>query len=428
MAGKRQKPGEPSRLLGAILIFLLLIVLVWGTLTVLRAAKAQKERAESIKAPAQVQSDTALHEPLEPQESQAEPDSGTPDEQLPPAVIPSSTATLMALGDNLIHNCVYWSAEKADGGYDFSPFFEKIAETCAQYDLACINQETIYVCDASYISSYPVFGTPVQMADALVDAGFDIITHATNHCFDKGDTGLKDTIGYWRDNYPEVTYLGIHDSEQDAEQIRVVEKNGIRIALLNYTYGLNSGFSVQPWQVDRFSTYAEVEEDLARAKEQADFVVVFAHWGEDGNASVTNYQRTWAQVLADGGADLIIGTHPHLLQPLEHLSSADGRDVPVFWSLGNFLSHQEKPEEMLGGMADVEITKDASGVYVSRCELLPIVNVIFRAAVGEWYEYSPMLLRDYTGEIAARHRWEACTVDKMWEIYENATGEKRPEV
>ncbi|MCQ2420139.1 MAG: CapA family protein [Clostridia bacterium] len=429
MAGKRQKSGEPSRLLGAILILLLLIVVIWGSVTVLKAAKAQKERAEAIKAPAQTQSAAVQQDAQADSQNETEPESENetePEAQTPIAAVPAGSVTLMAVGDNLIHNCVYWSAEKKEGGYDFSPFYEKISETCAQYDLACINQETIFVCDSSYISSYPVFGTPIEMADALAGAGFDIVTHATNHCFDKGDTGLRDTIGYWRENHPEITYLGIHDTEQDAAQIRIVEKNGIRIALLNYTYGLNGGFSLQPWQINCFSTYAQIEQDLANAKAQADFVIVFAHWGEDGNASVTSYQKTWAQVLADAGADLSIGTHPHLLQPLEHLSASDGRDVPVFWSLGNFLSHQEKPEEMLGGMADVEITKDATGTYLSRCELQPTVTVIFRASSGDWYEYSPMLLRDYTEEIAARHRWETCTVDKMWEIYETATGEKRP--
>ena len=423
MAGKRKKANEPSAILGGILIAGLLAVIVFGAVTVRRAAKMQAEAAEKIKAPAQSTSVT-----LQDQTSVQDLDVPDPEpvETDIPIVVPTHTVSLMALGDNLVHNCVYWSAEKPEGGYDFSPFFEKISETCQQYDLACINQETIYVADPSYVSSYPVFGTPVQMADALVGAGFDVVTHATNHCFDKGDTGLKDTITYWRETYPDVTYLGIHDSEEDAAEIRIVEKNGIRIAMLNFTYGLNSGFSVQDWQVDRFTSYDDVEEKVAQAKEQSDFVVVFAHWGEDGSPTVNNYQRTWAQILADAGADLIIGSHPHRLQPLETLTSKDAREVPVFWSLGNFLSHQETPEEMLGGMADVEITKDATGTYITRCELEPTITVIFHAAVGEWYEYSPMLLKDYTEDIAARHRWEGCTVDHMQELYKQAIGEAEP--
>ena len=421
MAGKRQKKNQPSFVLGAILIVLLLAIILVGATTVHRAAKSQAELANKIRTPAPAA-------PVAAQDAQQSSGQEGSDEAVPEGsdisvVIPTHTVSLMALGDNLVHNCIYWSAEQIGGGYDFSPYFEKISETCAQYDLACINQETIYVADPSYVSSYPVFGTPVQMADALAGAGFDVVTHATNHCFDKGDTGLKDTITYWTENHPEVTYLGIHDSEQDAKQIRIVESNGIKIAMLNFTYGLNSGFSVQDWQVDRFTTYADVETKIAAAKEQSDFVVVFAHWGEDGNPEVTTYQRTWAKIMADAGAGLIIGSHPHLLQPMEKITAKDDRIVPVFWSLGNFLSHQETPEEMLGGMADVEITKDATGSYVTRAELKPTITVIFRAETGEWYDYCPMLLEDYTEEIAARHRWEACTVDHMQELYKKAIGE-----
>ncbi len=147
-----------------------------------------------------------------------------PQEPEPEPEPEASRVTLMALGDNLIHNTVYWSAELPAGGYDFAPFYEAIAPVVSQYDIACINQETILVGDPALYANYPNFGSPTQVADALAKTGFSVVTGATNHCFDKGETGILDTCRYWREHYPDITTLGIHDSEEDAKTLRVIEK------------------------------------------------------------------------------------------------------------------------------------------------------------------------------------------------------------
>ena len=102
------------------------------------------------------------------------------------------------------------------------------------------------------LSNYPAFGSPTEVGDALAETGFDVVTCATNHCYDKLDTGILDTCSFWRENYPDVTVLGIHDSEEDANTLRVVEKNNIKIAMLNYTYGLNYSAPERKWMVDQF--------------------------------------------------------------------------------------------------------------------------------------------------------------------------------
>ena len=354
-------------------------------------------------------------------EPQPEPEA-LPAEPEPEPEPESARVTLMALGDNLIHNTVYWSAELPDGGYDFTPFYAAIAPVVSQYDIACINQETILVGDPALYANYPNFGSPTQVADALAKTGFSVVTGATNHCFDKGETGILDTCRYWREHYPEITTLGIHDSEEDAKTLRVIEKNGIRIAMLNYTYGLNGGAPGKAWMVDRFVTFDAVEADLARVKEASDFVIVFAHWGEEDTFRPNDYEKTWAQVLADGGADLIIGGHTHTLQPVELLTASDGRDVPVYYSLGNFLSHQKEKMNLLGGMASVTIVKDADGTHVSEYDLKPTINVILRNENTGWYTYRPMLLDSYGTELAAQNRFSECTVDAMWALYEDITG------
>ena len=333
-----------------------------------------------------------------------------------------SSVTLMALGDDLIHNCVYWSAQTPEGGYDFTSFFDDIRPIVRQYDLACINQETILVKDREQIESYPVFGSPIEVADALADAGFNVVTFASNHCYDKKETGITDTLSYFHETYPEITTLGIHDTEADAAAIPIVEKNGIRIAMLNFTYGFNNSMPEKRWMVDTLSTRETVCGRIEQAKQEADFVIVFPHWGTEDTFSPDNSQLTWAQEMADAGADLIIGGHTHTLQPVELLTAADGRDVPVYYSLGNFLSHQKEKMNLLGGMASVTIFKDADGAHVSEYDLKPTINVILRNPNTGWYTYRPMLLDSYSSELAGQNRFSECTVDAMWALYEDITG------
>lgn len=411
---------------GLILIILLALALCAGGVAVFRAERAATAALSpalptDIPEPSETEITVDAVSPLPEVTPEIEPEP-EPEPELEPEPEPVRVS-LMALGDNLIHNSTYWSMELPEGGYDFTSIYTEIAQTVEHYDIACINQETALVADRALIDNYPSFGTPQEVGDALAGAGFDVITQATNHCFDKGETGILDSIAFWRENYPEITLLGIHDSQEDADTIRVVEKNGIRIAMLNYTYGMNAGAPQNAYMIDRFDTYDNVSADIAAAKEQSDFVIVFAHWGEEDQTSPSEYQRTWAQFMADAGADLIIGSHPHILQPLETVTAKDGSTVPVFYSLGNFFSHQLSVTGMLGGMASVVIEKDASGTHLVSYDLTPTMNVIIRRQSDGWFDYRPMLLQDYTEEIAATHRIEECRdVQKMWDLYHSIVG------
>ena len=447
----RQASNSRGTVAGWILLLLLLTAIMLGAFAVLEAAASWEskvrtnaaERQASLSVPAPSPSELeAANTPAAPEEPEApaaeEPEAPAAEEPVSPteAVQPdtepeepdvpeepeTARVTLMALGDNLIHNCVYWSAQKNDGTYDFTPFYADIQPTVESYDIACINQETILVKDRNLIESYPVFGSPIEVADALADAGFNVVTFASNHCYDKRETGITDTLSYFHETYPEITTLGIHDTEADAAAIPIVEKNGIRIAMLNFTYGLNNSMPEKRWMVDTLSSRETVCGRIEQAKQEADFVIVFPHWGTEDTFSPDNDQLTWAQEMADAGADLIIGGHTHTLQPVELLTAADGRDVPVYYSLGNFLSHQKEKMNLLGGMASVTIVKDADGTHVSEYDLQPTVNVILRNANTGWYTYRPMLLDSYNSDLAAQNRFSECTVDAMWALYEDITG------
>ena len=327
--------------------------------------------------------------------------------------VPESSVTVLAVGDNLMHSTCMEAGLQADGSYDFHSLYKYVEEEVQSVDLACINQETIYINDPREYTNYPIFGGPTEIGEALADTGFDLITHATNHCYDKLFTGIQDTLAFWR-KHPEITVVGIHDSQEDADRIRVIEKNGIRIAVLNYTYGTNMGSPAEPYMID-FLDETKVANDLARAREQADAVLVFPHWGTEGLYEPDDYQRKWAQFLADHGADAIIGCHPHTLQPLEELTAADGRTVPVYWSLGNFISHMRNPDNQLGGMARLTICRDRFGIFLADCELIPTMTY-GTEDFGQWQFYG-MRLTDYTDEMASHHWVENTSVEQMWTLY-----------
>ena len=426
--GRRERTDKRrGAVLGWVLIALLLAALAAGGFAVYRAAAYWRNKVIQNAAALTVPAAVIQPAPAPAQEPPKAETLGalTPEPQPEPQPEPDpepSRVTLMAVGDNLIHNCVYWSAELPGGEYDFTPFYADIRPTVESYDIACINQETIYVEDPAQYSNYPYFGSPTAVGDALAETGFDVVTAATNHCFDKGETGILDTIRFWRDKHPDMTVLGIHDTPEDAESIRVVEKNGIRIAMLNFTYGLNNSMPEKRWMVDMLSSTDTVCGRIAQAKQEADFVIVFPHWGTEDELSPDESQLRWAQEMADAGADLIIGGHPHTLQPTGLLTAADGRDVPVYYSLGNFLSHQKETINLLGGMASVTIVKDKDGARVEEYELKPTINVILRDPASGWYDYRPMLLEDYTPELAAQNRFTDCTVEAMQTLYEDIVG------
>lgn len=225
--------------------------------------------------------------------------------------------TLVMVGDILLHTPVAESGLVEDGNYDFSAVFAQMKEEIQAADLALVNQEVILGGAQLGVSGYPAFNAPYELGDALADTGFDVILHATNHALDKGKKGILNCLSFWQENYPDIAVLGIHDSQEAQQEIYVYEQQGIRIAILNYTYGTN-GIPLpgdMPYAVDLLDR-ERVAEDLRRAGELADFVVVCPHWGTEYTLSATREQEEWAALFAENGADLILGTHPHVIEPV----------------------------------------------------------------------------------------------------------------
>ena len=309
---------------------------------------------------------------------------------------------LIAVGDNLYHLMITNSGLQEDGSYNYDGIYANIRDYINEADIRVLNQEVVLTSDRTQWTNFPVFGAPIECGEAVVNAGFNVITHATNHSWDKGRAIAQEDIDFWQ-SQEGVLLTGMYDSQEDYDNIVIGEYNGVKVAFLNYTQNLN-GFSL-PSDAKFMVKLLDMElvkEDIAKAREQADIVIVFPHWGEEYQTTPSWYQKSLAQQIADAGADLIIGTHPHVIQPLEILTSADGREVPCYYSLGNFVSNMPWNETYVEALAKVRIKKEGSKVSIESVEAVPLVN--YR---GIEMDYSVYLLEDYTTEISQTQRkWE----------------------
>lgn len=311
--------------------------------------------------------------------------------------------TLVAAGDNLYHKPLVETGQNDSGVWNYDGVYENVKKVIQEADLAVVNQETVFVADRNNISGYPAFGTPTEVGDALVNAGFDVIQHASNHTYDKQSQGIMESIQFWKEKHPEITVLGIHESQEAQDQIAVVEKNGIKIAMLNYTYNLNGNtlpadkqYLVDVWDDEK------VKNDVIKAKEVSDCVICFLHAGEEYSTEPSEDMEAKIQLLSEAGVDVTIGAHPHVMQKYEVKTATNGHRMLVYYSLGNFVSTQQRPETLLGGLARLTLEKAADGTvtFLEDYTLIPVVMQ---------YDSDPKarsvyLLSEYTEEMAAKHR------------------------
>lgn len=314
-----------------------------------------------------------------------------------------SELTLIAVGDNLIHQQVIKSGKQKDGTYEYKHLYDKVRAVVKEADVAIINQETILSNDTLGYSGYPLFGSPTEIADAAIDAGFNVFLHATNHTMDKKYAGVEHTLSYWS-KQKEITVAGINPSGKMPDRIAYIKRNGIKLAILNYTYGLN-GLPLpkdKPYLVNLLNDEEQIREDIALAKKNSDFIIVCPHWGVEYQQKPCKEQKEWVDFFVEEGVDLVLGAHPHVLQPVEWVMSKDGtHKMLVYYSLGNFISGQDTVSRMLGGMAKVTLVKENKKVVIKEKELLPVVTHF------QWNTkpvvHTTYLLREYTDELARVH-------------------------
>ncbi len=309
--------------------------------------------------------------------------------------------SFIAAGDNLIHENIHMDASyrgTAEKKYDFLPMYYDVAGMIAEADFAFINQETVMAGEAWGYTGWPCFNCPQQLGIDMAALGFDIVNLANNHMLDKTADGLAATMEFW-DTLPVVT-LGGYKDEEDAARIRTTEKDGVVFAWLAYTLGTNG--IVKPASSPIVIPYIDddlILSDLERAKEISDFIIVSIHWGTENTQTPTDEQYRLARLIADGGADVILGHHSHTLQPVEWLETDRGRTLCIY-SLGNFVSGMAYPANMVAGLFRFDVISDETG------RLVP-VNPVLHPTVFyygmNWFNTHIYLLQSYTPEIAATH-------------------------
>lgn len=266
--------------------------------------------------------------------------------------------TIGAIGDILIHDKLYKDAFNG-ATYHFDPMFENVKPLLEKPDVLTANQESRLGGQALGLSGYPMFNSPYEVADALVHIGVDIVSTANNHTLDKGEKGIKSEADYLESIG--LPHVGSFLDEKDRQYLRILNKNGIKLAFLSYTYGTN-GIPV-PGGKDflvNLINRETMKEEIHRAKKHADVIVMSIHWGNEYKRIPTKEQKDLADFLANEGVDIVFGSHPHVLQPMEWIKTADGRKTFVIYSLGNFISAQHGDYKDIGGLATIDITKHVS--------------------------------------------------------------------
>lgn len=316
---------------------------------------------------------------------------------------------LVMAGDVLLHlRLAYWS-ENGKGGYDFNPIFKIIKPIIQKADLAIVNQETILGGKELGVSGYPTFNGPYELGDAIANAGFDVVLQSNNHSLDKGKQGIYNCLNFWK-KYPKIKTVGINTSEAQKKKLCIYKKNGIKVAILNYTYGTN-GIPLpkdMPYAVN-YLVKDEVINDIKRAEKEADFTIVCPHWGTEYYRGITDYQKTWSKIFVENGVDLVLGAHPHVIEPIKYVTDKKtGHKMLVYYSLGNFvnstMSDGRVGDRYVGGIAKVKLKRGADNK-------VRIVKYGVKATVmhngGTKYGSRVYPLSKYTEELAKKNVMKA---------------------
>lgn len=322
-------------------------------------------------------------------------------------VFKPTSAKLVAVGDNLMHRSCTLSAKNADGTYDFTKHFANMADIFKAADLAVISQDTVLggIELGATSTETGIFNTAVELADGMADAGINVVLAANNHIMDEGSAGLNTMMSYFSTKYPNITLLGVNNSREAKDEPVYVETNNIKIAMINYSYGSNqtADLDASPYLLNQYDE-DWLSDILKQAREEADFIIAFPFWGEQNSMDYTQEQERQAQFLADNGVDLIIGSYHHVVEPVKWITAENGDRTLVYYSLGNFQSIQNTVENMLGGQANVTISKEEDGTHISDYSLDFVVTHYEQRESSEYYDIvTTYPLADYTSDLAARH-------------------------
>lgn len=289
-----------------------------------------------------------------------------------------TTFTLTAIGDVMCHNTQYMDAYDSNTGtYDFSYVFDNISSYTKTADICIGNLETSFAGEDKGYSNYPTFNSPDSLADSLKRIGVDVLSTAGNHALDMGFSGLSRTIDVL--DKADISHLGTYKTQEDQDKVLIKYVKGVKIAFINYTYGTN-GISVPS---DKKFCINLIDKDLIKkhietAKNQnADIIVACMHWGTEYQTKQNSEQKELADFLFQNGVNVIIGNHPHVIQPMEKrtvtLEDGSTRDGFVAYALGNFICDQNAVNTRDSIILNLKITKHTDGsITIDNYDYVPI--------------------------------------------------------
>ncbi len=303
--------------------------------------------------------------------------------------------SLVAVGDALIHGAVYLDASLGNGNYDFSSMFTDVAPLIKDYDLRYYNQETIIGGKELGVSHYPRFNSPDEIALNLMDIGFNLVSLANNHSLDKGETGILNSVKFWKKQ--DAVVSGQADSFEDRNNIQVYEQNGIKYAFIAYTDSTN-GLPVPSGKEYLINVYSDeqAKEDIEKIKDKVDVIIVSMHWGEEYTHVPTSTQKREAEYLSSLGVNLIIGSHPHVIMPVEYVG-----DTLVIYSLGNFISGQSPLglAKIIGLMVGMDIVVKDNKVTFENIDY----KLLYTYCTSNYKNYKVIPFENLTDDILPNH-------------------------
>lgn len=322
-------------------------------------------------------------------------------------IVPSSSTDIRIsmVGDVIPYGDLFTSSGSSGSTFDYDTLYENVKGEIASSDIRILSQDTILSDATSSDTRFEdsSLSCPTAVGDAEASAGFNLILKANENIFDLGYEGLGDEMDFWKNNHPDVTVIGTDnpnspDRSQDyVDNVYVFEKDGFKVAFLNYTYGEGRDVSSTDQKYVSSLNAIKIERDVERAHTAgADMIVALPHWGEAYSSELTDEETTYAQVFAETGVDLVIGTNPHVLQQVDTITSKSGHKMLCIYSVGDFISNQTNPMALVGGLASITLHKDADGACSIRsASLEPLV--IYRDD-GSTTTYP---LSSYTPDLAA---------------------------
>ena len=321
-----------------------------------------------------------------------------------PSADPTRSFSLFMEGDLLYQVSCVKDADNGDGTYDYAKQLDEVTSPASKYDVSFYNQEVILGGDALGFTPFPNFNAPQSLGDYMISRGFNLVSKANNHALDKGPEGIDHSNTYWKAQKSIIT-SGTNSSQEERDTVPVFQVNGIKVAFTAWTYGMNANVNPddRPYLVNCYRGHErEMLEDVRKAQEEADVVIVSMHWGDEFTSTPNDEQTSLAQQLADAGADIIIGNHAHNIQPIQRINN----HTMCFYALGNLISSMDvlpgtSLQDINTGMAaSLTVTKNPDGtVEISE----PNADLFYTWNENNYENIHVTWYRDLTDDILPDH-------------------------